>query len=129
MSRAKLLAKENVKDIYPLSPMQEGMLFHALMDAGSASYFKQTAFRVAGQFDVPSVEQALNLLVARHDVLRTVFKHSGAELPLQIVLKEWPADFCYEDLRSLADGAQKEAYVRRFKDADRARTFDLTRTR
>jgi amino acid adenylation domain-containing protein len=127
MSRAKLLAKENVRDIYPLSPMQEGMLFHALMDAGSASYFQQTAFRVAGQFDVPSVEQALDLLVARHDVLRTVFKHSGAELPLQIVLKEWPADFRYEDLSGLADGAQKEEYVRRFKEADRARTFDLTR--
>ena len=125
-SSVKLLSKENVKDVYTLSPLQEGLLFHALLDEDSASYFQQAAFRQRGAMDVARAEETLQALVDRHDALRTVFKYKGGDRPLQIVLKEWSADFSYEDLRRLAPD-EREEFVRRFKESDRSNPFDLSR--
>lgn len=127
MSRADWLTKANIADIYPLSPTQEGMLFHALVDTDAATYFQQSAYRLMAKLDVAEVEQALNELVLRHEALRTVFKYSGVELPLQIVLKNWKPDFYYEDLQSSIDPHAREDFVLRFKEQDRARTFDLSK--
>ena len=126
MSSVKLLSKENVKDVYTLSPLQEGLLFHALLDEDSTSYFQQAAFRLRGPLEVARVEETLQALVDRHDTLRTVFKYKGGDRPLQIVLKEWRADFSYEDLRHLASD-EREEFVRRFRESDRANPFDLSR--
>jgi amino acid adenylation domain-containing protein len=123
--RADLFTRENIKDVYTLSPMQEGMLFHALLEQDAPTYFQQAAFRTRGSLDVEYVRQALDRLVGRHDALRTIFKYKGVEQPLQIVLKKWEADFVYEDLRRFADEGERETYVRRFKERDRARPFDL----
>ena len=127
MSRVKLLAKENVKDVYALSPVQEGLLFHALLDEDSAAYFQQVSFRMRGELNVARVEETLQALVDRHDALRTVFKYKGGDVPLQIVLRRWSADFTYRDLRDLADADERAAFLRSFREEDRARPFDLGR--
>ncbi|MCA1612788.1 MAG: condensation domain-containing protein, partial [Acidobacteria bacterium] len=126
MSSIRLLSKENVKDVYTLSPIQEGLLFHALLDEDSTAYFQQAAFRLRGALDMARVEETLQALVDRHDALRTVFKYKGGDRPLQIVLKEWSADFSYEDLRHLAPD-EREEFVRRYKESDRSNPFDLSR--
>jgi amino acid adenylation domain-containing protein len=120
------VVKENVKNIYPLIPMQEGLLFHALAEPGSPAYFQQLSLRLSGTPDPGLIEQAANELVRRHDVLRTVFNHAGAERLLQIVLKERRITLTVQDFSAL-DPAARAAAVQRFKAADRARPFDLTR--
>ena len=119
------ISKANVKNIYPLTPLQEGILFHALYDAGS-SYFEQFCYRVEGRLDIPVFRKAWEESVRRHDALRTVFVHKDLPRPLQIVLKQWSIDFTTVDLRGTARD-RAEAAIARLKEQDRATPFDLAK--
>jgi surfactin family lipopeptide synthetase B/lichenysin synthetase B len=55
--------KEHVQDIYYLSPMQEGMLYHAMLDPESSSYFTQLELFIDGEFDLGIFEKSVNQLV------------------------------------------------------------------
>ncbi len=122
---ARLRQQYQLNDLYPLSPMQEGMLFHTLYDRESAVYFQQMAYRLQGVMDEGLVERALNQLMARHDVLRTLFIHEDLERPLQLVLAERKVEFYFEDLGNITDPQQREERLEAFKMEDRARGFDL----
>jgi hypothetical protein len=65
--------KENIKDMYYLSPLQEGMLFHSMLDSGSRFYFEQMVFTLKGTLNPILLKKSFQQLVNRHDVLRTVF--------------------------------------------------------
>ncbi len=115
----------DVEDIYPLAPMQEGMLFHALLDKSSHSYFQQTGFRLSGDLNIPLVEKSLGDLVKRHDILRTAFVHKNTPRPLQVVLKNRPLNFYYLDISHMDTHDEKEKFVREFKAGDKKLSFDL----
>ncbi|MBC9915670.1 condensation domain-containing protein, partial [Chitinophaga varians] len=66
-----------VENIYPLSPMQEGLLFHTLYDASADHYFEQVSCRITGQLEVEDVVGAMNTLLSRYDILRTVYLYEG----------------------------------------------------
>ncbi|MEO1625568.1 MAG: amino acid adenylation domain-containing protein, partial [Bacteroidota bacterium] len=121
-----MLNRQNIQDIYQLSPIQEGIYFHALMDAQTQAYFSQTVYQLSGQFEPELMRQSLGLLVQRHDVLRTVFNHKKADELLQIVLKKREADFQYIDIRNLSEESQA-LYVDNFKEEDRRRNFNLNK--
>jgi bacitracin synthase 3 len=120
-----MISKANVKNIYPLTPLQEGILFHALYGAGSA-YFEQLCYRISGRLDPGLFEKAWEELVRRHDVLRTIFVHKDVPRPLQIVLKQWRIDFTFIDLKGEVRG-EAEARLAGLKEQDRARPFNLGR--
>lgn len=119
-----MFSKADIQDIYPLSPMQEGMFFHWLYDPEALSYFEQTAYRFSGSLDPRGAEISFNNVVARHDALRTIFNSKAGERCLQIVLKKRPVDFDYQDISNVAD---QSAYIKRYLANDRNRKFDLTR--
>jgi amino acid adenylation domain-containing protein/non-ribosomal peptide synthase protein (TIGR01720 family) len=119
-----MLSKENIQNIYPLSPMQEGMFFHALYEPNSSVYFEQTSYRLHGSLNIKLVEKSLNELFKRYDILRTIFSKKKSEKLLQIVLKERMVDFFYEDISGRED---KEEYVVNFRERDKKNVFDLTR--
>ncbi|MDE4537196.1 non-ribosomal peptide synthase/polyketide synthase [Pseudomonas sp. ITEM 17296] len=74
-----------VGDIYPLSPMQQGMLFYSAQGAEGGIYINQTSVAVEGLVIEQFVE-AWNFVIARHDILRTGFWSAGhLAQPLQIV--------------------------------------------
>ena len=54
-----LLTPANVADVYPLSPMQKGMLFHSVYEPGSSVYVEQLSLRLAGAIDVGRLGAAL----------------------------------------------------------------------
>jgi amino acid adenylation domain-containing protein/non-ribosomal peptide synthase protein (TIGR01720 family) len=118
-----------LEDIYTLSPMQEGMLFHALLDYSSPAYFEQVAYGFLGEMDASLMEKSLNELFKRYDILRSVFVHEydGIHRPIQLVLKERQVDFYNEDLRRLTDKAEREAFIKEFKQKDKAHLFDLSK--
>lgn len=121
-----MFAKKNVKNIYALTPLQEGILFHALYDKENATYFEQFNYHISGKMDVSLFEAAWNELVRRHDIFRTVFVHKNVPQPLQIVLKERKIEFISEDIRHLAPETQREYWLT-YRENDKKRYFDLSK--
>jgi amino acid adenylation domain-containing protein/non-ribosomal peptide synthase protein (TIGR01720 family) len=115
--------RREVETVYPLSAMQEGMLFHTLLAPGSAIYFEQTSARISGA-DVEIFEAAWREVVARHPVLRTFVLSEGLARPLQCVQRS--VDFRFEryDWREL-DGDAVAERIESFLAADRERGFAL----
>jgi iturin family lipopeptide synthetase A len=121
----ELQSQYSVQDIYPMSPMQEGMLFHALVDSGK--YNGQLTFQINGELNMVSVEKTVNDLMARYDVLRTVFLHEGYERPLQLLLKERTIDFEYKDIQQECFSGDVEKILQGFRSAENEKVFDLSK--
>src|SRR5437899_2562776 len=97
----------SVEDAYPLTPLQEGMLFHTLADAGSGAYFDQLVFEVNG-LRLDLFERAWRELVTRHAVLRTAVLWDGLPEAVQVVAREAPRAIRHEDWSSRTD--REEAF-------------------
>ena len=111
-----------VADIYPLSPMQQGMLFHSLEADAAALYINQTCVPVEG-LDVPRFAAAWDQALACHDVLRTRFwQHSGLAEPLQIVCRTAPSLVRVLDWRQRTVSEQA---LQALAEADCQEGFDL----
>jgi amino acid adenylation domain-containing protein/non-ribosomal peptide synthase protein (TIGR01720 family) len=115
-----------IEDIYPLSPMQEGMLFHSLEEPESGIYFEQVACTLAGELDVPALERAWQRVVDRHASLRTAFVWQQRQEPFQVVFKAAQLPWEHRDWRALAADEQQQR-LRELLAADRRRGFDLAR--
>ncbi|QXH44123.1 amino acid adenylation domain-containing protein [Pseudomonas xanthosomatis] len=84
------VAARQVQDLYPLSPMQQGMLFHSLYQQGSSDYINQLRSDVEG-LDPERFAQAWQQAMDRHDILRSAFLWAGAfEQPVQLVHRQLP---------------------------------------
>ncbi|WP_164744553.1 condensation domain-containing protein, partial [Paenibacillus xylaniclasticus] len=113
-----------INKIYPLSPMQEGILFHTLLEKTDA-YFEQKVLYVQGVIDTDCFKEAYKQIVDRYEVLRTVFIYEGTEKPLQVVLSEQMIDLTVEDL-SDQDEEQQEKLIQNLLQEDRSRGFELS---
>ncbi|AIZ33096.1 non-ribosomal peptide synthetase [Pseudomonas parafulva] len=80
----------NVQDIYPLGPLQTGMLFHHLAHEAEAAYVLQADFRLADRSRLQRLHQALDHVIARHDSLRSAFHWQGLAEPVQVVWRHAP---------------------------------------
>jgi len=78
-------AFKNIEAVYPLSPMQEGMLFHTLMNPGTGIYLMQNRYFVEGEVDPAVFLHAWTQVMARHSILRTSFVWKNQKRPLQAV--------------------------------------------
>jgi amino acid adenylation domain-containing protein len=119
------LTQENVQDVYPLSPVQEGMLFHSLLTPEAPPYQEQVAYTLEGQVDSGDLERAWHHLIDRHPILRTVF-YTGRKQPVQIVLKKRPIPLAVCDLRALGGEAQTAA-LRHLLEQEFGRILPLDR--
>jgi len=120
---------DQIQDVYPLTPMQEGMLFYSLYETVNIQpYFEQVSYRLHGEMEVALIEKSANELIRRHDILRTAFVNEGLERPLQVVLKERNVEFTYRDLRAVYPGnrEEKEAFIAGYKEKDKRRSFNLS---
>ncbi len=79
--------KDLIEDIYSLSPMQEGMLFHQLAQPDSEAYFEQVSCEFEGEIKLQEFKQAWQEIVNRYPVFRTSFHWDGLDKPVQVVLK------------------------------------------
>jgi len=112
-----------IDKIYPLSPMQEGMLFHWLLDKESAAYFEQFALHLEGKIDEIALGKSIHMVIARHDILRTAFIYKHMEKPLQVVLKKREIDLLYKDLSA---NSEQKTEITNYRMSDKQKGFDLT---
>ena len=115
------LAARAVDDLYPLAPMQQGMLFHSLYQQGSGHYINQMCLDIDG-LDPQRFEDAWQAAVDAHDILRSSFVWQGLEQPLQVVHKQLRVPFSRQDVSDRADVAQALAEL---ANAEREQGFDL----
>ncbi len=115
---------KNIESIYPLSPMQEGMLFHTLKEPESGIYFEQISFTIQGHLALTAFERAWRQVVERHPVLRTFVVWKNRTLPLQIVRKSVILPWTILDWRELSP-IEQEHQLEVFLQTDRNKGFEL----
>ena len=78
----------NVQEIYPLAPLQEGLLYHHISAEHGDPYQQHAMFAFASRERLEAFAQALQQVVERHDILRTSLAWDGLEQPMQVVWRE-----------------------------------------
>ncbi|MEA2693100.1 MAG: hypothetical protein QOJ16_2487, partial [Acidobacteriota bacterium] len=118
--------RERIEDSYPLTPLQEGMLFESLAAPEADGYVSQLSCRLGGALDAAAFKRAWQAVVDRHPALRTAFVWQNVERPLQIVGKSVGVPFEVRDLAGLP--AERQAIeLAGLAAAERERGFRLTR--
>jgi len=97
-----------IDDVYPMTPMQEGMLLHTLLEPGTGIYYMQDRYRINSALEPQRFAQAWQAVVARHEALRASFSWSAGEAMLQIIHKPGHTAVDYQDWRELDDEAQEQ---------------------
>ncbi|WP_406617652.1 amino acid adenylation domain-containing protein [Bacillus velezensis] len=121
-----LASGAEVEKIHSLSPMQEGMLYNAVIDHQSSAYFEQSEITVEGNLNTEVLSDALNRLIAKYEILRTSFFYNGFRVFKQAILKERKLNIQYHDI-SQWEEQKKDAFVGQFKVRDRNTPFDLNK--
>jgi amino acid adenylation domain-containing protein/non-ribosomal peptide synthase protein (TIGR01720 family) len=129
LSQAKLdqilYNASHVEDMYPLSPMQQGMLFHTLSEPQAHEYFTQASYMVQRNLQVEIFRQAWSQVVQRHSILRTSFLWHGLEEPLQIVHQWVEVPLQYLDWQDLSE-QEWQARLQHFLHQDLQHPFDFS---
>ncbi|MBV1880989.1 MAG: amino acid adenylation domain-containing protein [Pseudomonadales bacterium] len=120
-----------IENVYPLSPMQQGMLFHglyeeALDDVDAGVYVEQLTVALHGEVDHLRFEQAWNSIIRRHAVLRSAFIWEGLSRPLQVVYSDLAVKIEVVDLCHLSE-AEKAIQLARFLEGDTKKGFEFSK--
>jgi amino acid adenylation domain-containing protein len=115
---------QSIEDLYELSPMQQGMLFHTLYAPESEVYFEQLLCILSGELNFSAFQKAWEQIVARHSILRSAFFWEEIEKPLQMVSKQVDLPWEKLDWRHLKSDEQKQQ-LEDFLVSDRQKGFDL----
>ncbi|MTJ19599.1 non-ribosomal peptide synthetase [Dolichospermum sp. UHCC 0299] len=118
--------KDKIQDIFPLTPLQKGLLFHSLYEPESGVYFEQLHCQLQGDVSIVAVRQAWQTLVDRHPILRTAIVTKGQTEPVQIVFRNLVFNITEEDWRGLSSIAQK-IRLEEFLESDKRQGFVLNR--
>jgi amino acid adenylation domain-containing protein len=120
--KLKFQATGGIDDLHPLTPMQEGMLFHALADPDAGHYVEQFTCRIRGSLDAPNLQRAWDLLAARHGALRSTIHWVEFDRPCQIVHRKTEQPIQFHDWRGL-DERTREDRLAAYLAADHRRGF------
>ena len=115
---------ECIEDVYPMTPMQEGMLLHTLLEPGTGLYYMQDRYRINSVLDPQRFARAWQAVVARHEALRASFCWNAGEHMLQIIHRPGATAVDYQDW---SDAPQEghEARLQALLKQEREAGFDL----
>ncbi|GAA1591054.1 non-ribosomal peptide synthetase [Actinoplanes couchii] len=114
----------DVQEIQALTPLQEGILFHGLLDDDDSIYVAQYRWTVRGEFDMDLFEKAWQIVIQRHDALRVSFEWEGIDQPVQIVWRRVGFAVDRRDLTGLPEDDQRKA-IDAYAQEDLDRRYDL----
>ncbi|MBT2676519.1 amino acid adenylation domain-containing protein, partial [Streptomyces sp. ISL-14] len=116
-----------IADVLPLSPAQEGLLFHALHDPDRPDpYLVQARFRIAPGITAEAVRAGVTALLERHPNLRARFRHEHVDRPVQVIPRSVKVPWAETDCTGRTPD-ETEAEFARLMAEDRGRRFDLAR--
>ncbi|WP_344174699.1 amino acid adenylation domain-containing protein, partial [Pilimelia columellifera] len=121
------MSRAGLDDILPLTPLQEGMLFHNLYDESALDvYAAQLIVDLEGPLDVPALRAAGQALLVRHPNLRAGFRHRGLTNPVQVIPSAVELPFAVHDLTDTPE-PERDVAARHIVTSDRATRFHLSR--
>ncbi|EME99889.1 non-ribosomal peptide synthetase [Streptomyces mobaraensis NBRC 13819 = DSM 40847] len=92
-------ARPGTEDVWPLSPLQDGLLFHALYETGADGlYTSLTGLELTGPLDEAALRRAVDAVANRHPALRAAFDHTAADRPVQTVAARVTVPWTVHDL-------------------------------
>lgn len=117
---------KNIESIYPLSPMQQGMLFHTLCNPNSGVYFEQLICTLHGKLNVKVFHEAWLQVVQRHQILRSLFIWEHGKQPIQVVCKSVKLPWLNLDWEEFSPSKQQQR-LEEFLQSEREQGFKLAR--
>ena len=114
---------KQIADFYPLSPMQQGMLFHTQYAPEAGMYIGQMICRLSGALDLTAFERAWQRVVDRHPILRSGFISGEVKEPVQLVHRAVKVPFEVQDWRGRESGEWQQR-LNEFIRNDQRRGFD-----
>jgi non-ribosomal peptide synthase protein (TIGR01720 family) len=115
-----------VEDIYPMSPLQQGMLFHSLYEPQATIYFTTLTWYMNGVLDADAYERAWQHVVNRHTIFRSAFMGQDLETPVQVVLRRARLPLERYDWRGM-EPSEQEARFLSLQQIDRELGFDFAK--
>src|SRR5688500_14316429 len=119
-----MATKQDIEGIHYLSPLQQGLLFHAVAEQAADPYLMQVGFVLQGELDSAAFHRAWLLVAKRHPSLRSAFAWQGVKQPVQVVRPIHEVPLVQHDLRGLSEH-ERAAALERFLSEDRAQGIDL----
>ncbi|WLH28435.1 non-ribosomal peptide synthetase [Pseudomonas canadensis] len=118
------IAASAIDDVYPLTPMQEGLLLHTLLEPGTGLYYMQDRYRINSALDPERFAQAWQAVIARHEALRASFCWNVGEDMLQVIHKPGSTPIEYLDWSNDPESEQ-EPRLQALLKQEREAGFDL----
>ncbi|MEJ2636842.1 MAG: amino acid adenylation domain-containing protein [Calditrichia bacterium] len=118
--------KKNIEDFYPLSPMQQGMLFHTLYAPDSGVYVEQMNCTLEGNLNITAFRESWQQIINRHSILRTSFLTKGLKEPIQMVHRNVEVPLEIKDIRDLK-GKESQDFFAEFIENECHAGFELSK--
>ncbi|MCP5050490.1 MAG: hypothetical protein GY940_25220, partial [bacterium] len=119
------LPVDQVSDIYPMSDIQKGMVYHSLQDPGEALYHDQFVYQLSyPHFDSKKLKKAMAFMVEKHPILRTAFDLTQFSSEVQIVYRYISIDIPHRDISNMAND-QQENHLKQWMITNRQVAFDI----
>ncbi len=123
--KQRILIADRYEDFYPLSKIQQGMVFYSKLKNDEPIYHDQFTFMLKfKKFDFNIFCKSFKLLMEKHQVLRTTFDIENFYVPLQFVHKEIEPDITMEDISQNA-GYEQGLTIRKYLKSDLGRRFNF----
>jgi len=120
------MSAKDIEAVYPLSPAQQGILFHALYAPQARAYFSQLSCIIHDDLNIEVFERAWQHTLDRHAILRTAFAWEELDEPLQVVGRNVKMRITQFDWRELSLEQQQERLATLLED-DRTLGFQLSK--
>ncbi|MCG8312644.1 MAG: amino acid adenylation domain-containing protein [Pseudomonadales bacterium] len=122
----QLFDRKNVENIYPLSPMQHGLLFHSLLAPHAGAYVPQIVISLKGELDSIAMKTAWQTVANRHGMLRSGYFWQQRDEPYQILFKQLPINWVEQDWSNLTVPEQNNK-LETLMACNRTEPFNLQR--
>ncbi|PPT24484.1 non-ribosomal peptide synthetase [Xanthomonas arboricola] len=116
--------QQDFEDAYPVSKLQEGMIFHNSWSEASAAYHDVLCYLADAELNAQVLGEAVQAMVDRHQVLRTTFDLTEFDVAVQCVHRRWTVAIVVEDWSELDETVWRQR-IHRFVEQEKRENFDL----